>query len=526
MGSRIPRAFRQALLLSAALITATATATGPALAYDASWYKTDFWSGEYPPGFTLQQDVSTQIRATHDPEAPRDISCTMKNGETYHPWNAARVKSSKLEFLSFVPIEIFVIKEPVKLTLHDETTGSDVSISFKQGDEWSYLTYYAEGTFRMKFQGKVYGAEQNLFEASREKENTPPERQHQWMKLTCANGATGWLLLADVLGQPGYDGPKFLEYGVSVDQVIAATDPGPAPIKLKAVMWPVGKWPEGIAYDGKSLWYAEAGKRRIVKLDITNGRVIKRIKVGRYPSAMVSNARGSVFTLAIYSNLVWSQHSDGRGRRLSWLPDYSVDMVGDDETLWVITQLTKQNNVEQVVRIDQKTGKSTRSKTLSGQGFNVTQGFGKVWVSHGDYISLLDAKTLGDIREVTLNEFMFDLKANAHGVYSSAAKDRDRANNFSVVKLDGETGRVAARRTLPLPVYKLAVDDDHVIAASGEGKIWVLSPKDLSILKVIELSVGRFEPFTILPLGDTLYITTHKGRGENGSVVVVGNWRP
>ena len=26
--------------------------------------------------------------------------------------------------------------------------------------------------------------------------------------------------------------------------------------------------------------------------------------------------------------------------------------------------------------------------------------------------------------------------------------------------------------------------------------------------------------------GDTLYITTYKGRGENGSVVVVKDWRP
>jgi hypothetical protein len=43
---------------------------------------------------------------------------------------------------------------------------------------------------------------------------------------------------------------------------------------------------------------------------------------------------------------------------------------------------------------------------------------------------------------------------------------------------------------------------------------------------VIELSVGKFEPFTILPLGNTLYITTYKGRGVNGSVVVVKNWRP
>ncbi len=521
MGTRIFCKFCQALLLAAALFPA------PALAYDATWYKTDFWSGEYPQGFTLKQDMMTQIRTEHDPKAPRDIACTMENGSTYHPWNGERVKSSNLEFLSFVPIETYVIKAPIKVTLHDEQTKSDVTVPFKQGDEWTYLTYYAEGSFRMKFQDKVYAAEQDLLEASREKDGKKSDRQdHEWMKLTCANGATGWLLMSDVQGHPGYDGPKYVEYGLAVDKVIAATDPGPAPVKLKAIKWPVGKWPEGIVHDGKTLWYAEAARRRIVQINSSNGRVIKRVKVGRYPSAMVANKEGSVFALAIYSDLVWVQPRKEPGKRLTKLPDYSVDMVGDDETLWVISQLTKQDNKELVVRIDQKSGKSTKSEPLAGQGFNLTQGFGKVWVSHGDYMSVLDAKTLGDIRDIPLDGFMFHLKANKHGVFTSAGNDRSRETMISVVKLDGETGREAARRDLPVPVFSLAVDDDHVLAASGEGRIWVLSPKDLSIQRVIELNVGKFEPFTILPRDNTLYITTYKGRGKNGSVVVVKDWRP
>jgi hypothetical protein len=401
----------------------------PAQAYDASWYKSDFWSGEYPHGFTLKEDVTTQIRADHDPKAPREIACELKKGATYHPWNGERVKSNKLEFISFVPTVTYVIKETAKVYLRDEKTEKDLEFSFKKGDEWTYLTYYGEGMFRMTFQGTVYGAEQDLFEASREKEGNKPAKDRQddeWMKLTCANGATGWLLMGDVIRQPAFDGPKYVEYGVALDKIIAATDPGPAPVKLKAAMWPVGKWPEGIVSDGKSLWYAEAARRRIVQINASNGRVIRRVKVGRYPSAMVSNSRGSVFALAIYSDLVWAQPKKGRGKRLTKLPDYSVDMVGDDETLWVISQLTKKSNSEQVVRIDQKSGKSTKSELLSGQGFNVTQGFGKVWVSHGDYISVLDAKTLGDIREFPFEDFMFKLTANRHGVFTSAGKDRSR----------------------------------------------------------------------------------------------------
>lgn len=193
----------------------------PASAYDDSWYKTDFWAGEYPEGFTIKQDVTTKIRKEPDHKTAREIECSLKKGETYHQWNEARVKSSKLEFVSLVKKVVYIIKEPASLALIDEESEKDTKINFDNGDEWTYLTYYAEGAFRMEFKGVVYTAEQSLFEVSGEKGAVGPNSIHEtseWMKLTCANGKTGWLLYEEVFKLPQLEKPEFPEYGVAIDK--------------------------------------------------------------------------------------------------------------------------------------------------------------------------------------------------------------------------------------------------------------------------------------------------------------------
>lgn len=197
------------------------TASGPLLAYDATWYKTDFWAGEYPNGFTLAKDFTTEIRETTDLDAARSVKCALKQGETYHQWNEDRVKASKLEFVSYVKKVAYEIKQPATLILQNEKTESDETIVFRAGDEWTYLTYYAEGAFRMEFKGVPYAAEQELFEYSQEKgkkEGDSDHEDHEWLKLTCANGKKGWLLFEDVAELPEFEKPDFPEYGKAEDR--------------------------------------------------------------------------------------------------------------------------------------------------------------------------------------------------------------------------------------------------------------------------------------------------------------------
>lgn len=192
-----------------------------AYAYDSSWYKADFWAGEWPHGFTLRQDVITKIRKEPVPEVSRTIDCALKRGATYHPWNTTRVASSRLEFISYIPIATFVITKPLTITFTNEQTQADVVLSFVKGDEWTYLTYYAEGTFRISYKDVTYDADQSLMEVSKEKEGAVANKKRavdEWLKLSCDNGAIGWLLLGDVQNQPVFGGPELPGYGKAVDR--------------------------------------------------------------------------------------------------------------------------------------------------------------------------------------------------------------------------------------------------------------------------------------------------------------------
>lgn len=205
---------------AAATFVASLAFAAPAQAYDDTWYKADIWAGEYPSGFTLESDVVTKIRDAADPDAPRTIDCALKKGETYHPWNEARVRSSKLEFVSFEKKVEYVVRTPNTLTIYNEKTESDVEVAFAAGDVWTYLAYYAIGTFRLEFQGTHYKADHALVKISFLRSGKLPDHEHtydEWLKLTCANGPTGWLLFADVAEDPQFKQPNFPEYGKALD---------------------------------------------------------------------------------------------------------------------------------------------------------------------------------------------------------------------------------------------------------------------------------------------------------------------
>jgi len=212
---------RISLVLLLALGHFILLAPSAAIAYEATWHRTDYWSGEYPPGFTLKADVTIQIRNRPNPASLKDIDCTLQKGATYHPWNDERVASSKLKFMSFVRTVDYVIEAPITTTFINEQSKADEAVSFQAGDQWTYLAYYGEGTFRMTFQGTVYTAEPDLIASSKRvdgKSNDEPSEEDEWMNLTCANGAVGWLLLWDVANKPGFDGPNIVNYGEASDK--------------------------------------------------------------------------------------------------------------------------------------------------------------------------------------------------------------------------------------------------------------------------------------------------------------------
>ncbi|MEZ5853190.1 MAG: hypothetical protein R3D67_00035 [Hyphomicrobiaceae bacterium] len=165
----------------------------------------------------------------------------------------------------------------------------------------------------------------------------------------------------------------------------------------------------------------------------------------------------------------------------------------------------------------------TNSQIFSKNGSAIATAQGKVWVVHGErgsgLVTVLDADSLSIDQQLPLDRFMTTIAANERSVYVGGG-EWDRSG--MVIKLDAASGREQARVVLPDQfVGTLLADGGEVLAIGRKGRIWRMSSRDLSIRSVIDLSIGPFEPHKAVRVGDRLAITTHRGQGENGSVVVV-----
>src|ERR1700761_8002443 len=59
----------------------------------------------------------------------------------------------------------------------------------------------------------------------------------------------------------------------------------------------VGKWAEGIAFDGTSVWVAESGQQSIAQVDPGRGTITRHVTVGRLPVGMTAYKDGAIYAL-------------------------------------------------------------------------------------------------------------------------------------------------------------------------------------------------------------------------------------
>jgi hypothetical protein len=213
---------------AAGCLIETEQLAGPAAApadlaakYDASWYKSDYWTGEYPDGFATTRNVTVKIREILDPAAPRTVSCALRKGATYHPWNEARVASDQLEFVTFSKIETYELKEDFKDELERKSDGRDVPIELHKGDRWLYLAGVQEDIFMLRVGGTDYVASgAYLLKISTQVDPRIKSKQSpddEWMKLKCANGAVGWIFANEIAKAPGVSRYTTDSYGHAYD---------------------------------------------------------------------------------------------------------------------------------------------------------------------------------------------------------------------------------------------------------------------------------------------------------------------
>ena len=199
---------------------ALTAATAAAAAYDSSWFRADFWGREYPSGFTMTENAAIDIRPEPDPGVASTIPCDLSKNATYHPWNQKRTEERELKFVTFTKVRRYDINRAYRAEVSREGDSTAITIDFKDGDRWEYLTYGSEGFFLMRFNGEHYVAGQDLFEVSTDldKDAEGANSVDEWLQLTCDNGNVGWLLMRDVEGLPAFGEPNTLDYGSAADK--------------------------------------------------------------------------------------------------------------------------------------------------------------------------------------------------------------------------------------------------------------------------------------------------------------------
>jgi len=179
--------------------------------YDKSWFISEFWSGEYPKGFSVTRpDTVVQARRSMDKAAPREIACKLPYLAVIHPWNQRRSTESKITFLSASKIVRLIVNAP--FVFADVGGDARAKVRLKKGDVVEYLRNDAEGFFEVRIASKQYTAGQDLFDHV---VDVPDDQfvEDDWAALTCVGGARAYIFL-DELGLAS-DDPKAQVSGIS-----------------------------------------------------------------------------------------------------------------------------------------------------------------------------------------------------------------------------------------------------------------------------------------------------------------------
>ncbi len=288
----------------------------------------------------------------------------------------------------------------------------------------------------------------------------------------------------------------------------------------------LGKWIEGIAYDGASLWAAESGQRTIAKVDLAIGNLVKRFNVGRLPIAIATTGGDDVFTLVATDKLIVKHDKRGRKSTFAKLGDCPSAMVPSGADLFVLGEINCTSDGSRVVRVD-SAGAQTKSSDLGEWAQAMTAVGSELWVGHarGAAISILDRQTLRVSKQAIPGVEVWALAANSKAVFAGGRHENTDSDG-SVVMLDARSRREISRFSVTELVAAMVADETHLAVVGGKGTIWLFSARDMTLLRTIHLSTGEFQARSAILANGDLLISASTYRGENGAVFVLEDYLP
>ncbi len=337
--------------------------------------------------------------------------------------------------------------------------------------------------------------------------------------------STAWTVLAGALvGALAFGG------------IAAAQAPAtPAADQLKTVrltprVVPVGKWPEGMAWDGTSLWVAESGVQRIARIDPAAGKVVETIRVGRLPVDMVGGANGAIYAMVNTEQHVFVKTPGNKGAVLTGIAGCPDKMIAHESLLLALTWPDCSSGTSKIVAIDPGNGAKRESGDLGRNGFGIAAAAGRAWLARGTgKIDMVDLASLKPAGSVDAGGFLSTLAGAGSIVFAGGGEADGGGGPPRVARLDAATGTATHRATLPGHghVRALAVTGPHLIAADGKGTLFVLAAADLKLLAqlVIDGPVP-LDARRLLVVGDRLFVSSFVGDGDHNVVMILEGWRP
>jgi len=295
-------------------------------------------------------------------------------------------------------------------------------------------------------------------------------------------------------------------------------------LSLQPQIQPVGKWPEGLAFNGKSLWVADSGQRAIRQ--ITPGGAGRSVTVGRLPVGMVAAPDGRILVAVQTDKLIWAQSGE-TGKPLTRLKECIEQIELAQRDLLVVTQPDCSSASSKLVAIDIGSGKARSSGLLGSDASDVVAVNGRALVAHATgAIDVIALDTLAVAQVVQTGNTLWRGAAGRSGVFFGGMTQRP-GGRAMVMRLDPASLKVTHRREFDSPemIVAIAATEDRLIAADRLGRIWIMRGNDLSLETEIQSGAGPFTPQAMIVVGDTLLVTTHKGQGENGSIYAFNGWR-
>ena len=296
-------------------------------------------------------------------------------------------------------------------------------------------------------------------------------------------------------------------------------------VVLKPTVIDVGKWAEGIAYDGHFLWAAESGQRTIAKIDLDAARVVQHVTVGRLPVAMAATRDSAVFAMVNTDKLIYGKA--GRRHGLMHLGECPDAMIADDLTLWALTEPDCSSASSRLIKVDSRSGAQVRSGVLSEWATALAASGDNIWVTHarGPALTVIGKTSLQPQPLEVAGASLWAVTASAGSVYAGGRLGEDNSAGV-VVMIDAATGHEAHRAQVSERVAEMTNDARFVVAIGEKGTIWIFSAGDLTLLRTITLSTGAFQPRGVLIKGDDLLLSNSMQSGENGAVLIVSGWQP